>query len=127
MSSEIVPKDKFDLTACAQLAKVSDDMVALHIDALLECLQDLNWPIAGPVAERIQLLDERLVLPIRKILLGTDEFWKYWIVTYFLHHVRREVYEGLRFTLNRMLKHPTAEEILEEVHSVVEELIAQRR
>lgn len=127
MRLDIVPKDKSDLHACERLAEACDEVVVLHIDALLECLQDLNWPIAGPVADRIQKLDERLILPVRKILLGTDEVWKYWIVTYLLFHVREEVFQGLRFTLNRILKYPTAGEVEEEVHSAVIDLLAQRR
>lgn len=125
-SSNIVPENKHDLEACDRLSLASNDEVAIHVDMLLACLQDLNWPIAAPVSDRLAMLDYRLITPVQKILLGNDETWKYWIISYLLHHVDTPVLEGLRFTLNRIASSPTRSEMESEVASVALDLMQTR-
>jgi len=122
----LVPKDKFDDEACANLQAASDEDLLPYIADLLECLQDLNWPIAGPVAERLSLLGNELVEPVLHILNSDDEMWKYWIISHFLYLVSDEVFQALRFKLNSICLHPTASEIAEEVHCVTCELLSAR-
>lgn len=122
-----VPAHKSDLEACARLADLSDEQIAPYVDLLLECLQDLNWPIAFPVAKRLQSLNTELVAPILAILDGDDEVWKYWIVSYFLHQVSADVYQRLTFKLQRMKHQPTQQETEEEVHAEVCTLLQIRR
>ena len=127
IEKSIVPKDKHDLHACKRLSAASDDSVLENIEALLDCLQDLNWPIAGPVAERLMKLDGRLTPHLLKVLSGRDDTLKYWIIMYLLHHVNAEVYVGLRFVLNRIIKNPTAGEQEAEVCEAAAELLTTRR
>ena len=123
----LVPNDKFDDEACHNLAVASDSEIAPHIESLLKCLQDINWPIAVPVSERLSTLGLELVTPITNVLSGKDEIWKYWIVSHLLHNVRDEVYQALYFKLKSMRKYPTAEEREEEVYDAICDLLSSRK
>ncbi|MCH8497040.1 MAG: DUF5071 domain-containing protein [Marinobacter sp.] len=124
--TNLIPTHKCDDAACAALAAASNQEVIPYIGALLQCLQDLNWPIAGPVAERLAVMGIELAEPIKEVLSGNDEIWKYWLVSHLLHMVRPEVYQALLFKLNHMRRNPTAAERTEEVHDAVCCLLAAR-
>ncbi|MFW0981626.1 hypothetical protein CGJ36_23800 [Vibrio parahaemolyticus] len=87
---------------------------------MLEWLQDLNWPVADPVSQRLLQLNLELVLS------SDDDVWKYWIVSSFLHYVDISVYDKLIFKLNKMKISPTKQEIEEEVYDSVCVLIESR-
>jgi len=123
----LVPIDKFDDEACENMKAASDEDLIPHIERLLECLQDLNWPIAPPVSDRLSTLGLELVSPILKILAGDDEVWKYWVVSHLLHDVNDEVFRALRFKLNKIRLQPTKGEVKEEVHDVVCELLIEKK
>ncbi|WP_167855912.1 DUF5071 domain-containing protein [Natronospirillum operosum] len=122
----LVPKDKGDLEACDNLQMASDAELTPYLTELLECLQDINWPIAFPVSVRLSTMGVELVKPTLDILNSDDEVWKYWIVSHFLHQVRPAVLAPLRFKLNAMKSKPTRPEIEEEVFDAVCELLAER-
>lgn len=124
--TRLVPKDKSDYEACQKLSAASDDEVIPHIAGLLECLQDLNWPIAGPVSERLSSLGLELVEPISDIISGNNEVWKYWVVSHLLHTVRRDVYLALLFKLAQIRKNPTQSERDEEVYDEICSLLNSR-
>jgi hypothetical protein len=123
----IVPIDKFDDEACENMMAASNDDLVPHIDGLLECLQDLNWPIAESVSSRLSTLGVALVKPLLNVLNSDDNVWKYCIVSHLLYQVDDEVFRLLRFTLNSIKRHPTKGEIEEEVHDVVCELLFARK
>jgi hypothetical protein len=50
------------------------------IPRLLEWLKDLNWPGASEIAQYLLTLGESTVEPIRGILKGSDDVWKYWVL-----------------------------------------------
>ncbi|HGF5253558.1 DUF5071 domain-containing protein [Vibrio parahaemolyticus] len=83
-------------------------------------MQDLNWPVADPVSQRLLQLNLELVLS------SDDDVWKYWIVSSFLHYVDISVYDKLIFKLNKMKISPTKQEIEEEVYDSVCVLIESR-
>lgn len=93
---------------------------------MLEWLQDLNWPVADPVSQRLLQLNLELVEPLLLILSSDDDVWKYWIVSSFLHYVDISVYDRLIFKLNKMKISPTKQEIEEEVYDAVCVLIESR-
>ncbi|WP_428243513.1 DUF5071 domain-containing protein [Gynuella sp.] len=123
----IVPNSKSDDEACEHLSRATDAEIIPHIYELLEWLQDMNWPVALNVAERLSKLGIELVEPVWTILDGTDEVWKYWIVSHLLHAVNKQVYQSLKFKLYRMKSQPTQGEIKEEVYDAVCELLYTRK
>lgn len=123
----LVPINKFDDEACENLKAASDKELVPHIEGLLECLQDLNWPIAPQVSERLSILGLELVQPIMKVLSCNDEVWKYWIISHLLYQVSDDVFSELRFKLNSIKLHPTKSEVEEEVFDVACELLRSRK
>lgn len=123
----LVPRHNSDDEACMWLATASDAEVIPHIAELLGWLQDLNWPVAPPVAERLARLGPELVAPLLAVLAGQDEGWKYWLVSHLLYRVQDEVYRPLYFRLARMAREPTPAERSAAVHFEVCELLRRRR
>lgn len=109
------PKDKFDIASIRELEQLSDDDLKPLIPELLEWLQDINWPIANPVAKLLLKRGKELVEPIRSILRGSDAIWKKWIISELLVHCESDVRLGLKDEVLRILNNPTDEEIKEEV------------
>ena len=72
------------------LAAIPPDALVPHIPELLTWLQDINWPIARPVAAALSRCGIALVEPVRSILLSDDDIWKTWILG-FLRDVSPDV------------------------------------
>jgi len=125
-NSPIVPKHKSDQEACDHLIIAPDAEVLAHIDPLLACLQDINWPIAAPVSDRLAALGIELAHPIMKILNGSDEIWKYWIISHLLYQIKDDVYQAIYLVLRRINKYPTQAERDEEVWDAVSSLLLAR-
>ena len=120
---KIVPSDKFDFEACNNLLSASDEDVIKNIDELLEWLQDMNWPVAPKIIERLKLIEEPLITPIQNILSGNDDIWKYWIISALLRQTTSNIVTSLKDDLNRIITNPTKNEINEEVNIVARELL----
>lgn len=119
----IVPKDKFDHESVDNLKKCSFEDIKQYIPALLEWLQDANWPVAGPIFNyfkpHINDIDDEIV----KILRTDDEVWKYWILNGLI--VGSEVIPNdvLMKEIARIAEHPTQNEIEEEVHEAALDIV----
>lgn len=122
----IVPAHKSDFEACRNLAVAPAREVQAHLPALLEWLQDANWPVAPLVVECLKGQGLSLVEPVRAVLRGEDEVWKYWVVSRLLSEVDAAVFEALVPELVRLADAPSAGEAREEVHLVTREVLAQR-
>jgi len=115
----VVPANKQDLAACQRLAAASDDEVRANIRELLVWLQDMNWPVAPLVTNRVSRVGLALAAPLREILRGCDEMWKYWIVSSLLPTVDQAVVESMGEDLDRIVTSPTSGELLEELPAAV--------
>ena len=121
----LVPQHKGDDDACANLQQASDDDIQPLLWPLLECLQDINWPIAAPVLERLlRYRGDDLAGPLLQILSGDDEMWKYWLLTNLLPDVQLSVWQALRFKIYAMVRQPTPAELQEEVSEAAAELLS---
>ncbi|MFK8021266.1 MAG: DUF5071 domain-containing protein [Pseudomonadales bacterium] len=120
-----MPADKFDLEACKRLAIASDDDVIKNISELLEWIQDMNWPVASPICDRLSKIGSPVVPHIKKILLGTDETWKYFVISGLVHRSSEETILSLRPILNSIVEQPTGREEAEEVNIVAMEVLAK--
>ena len=121
----IVPAHKTDLAACHNLSMASDEEVIEKMDELLEWVQDINWPVAPRICERLKNIGSPLIEPIRKILVGTDEIWKYWVISNILERASNEVVFSLKAELENIVKNPTESEVAEEVNIVAGEVLAK--
>jgi hypothetical protein len=58
---ELIPKDKGDEKVIEQLKKLSFEDIEPIISDLFQCLQDMNWPIARPIADVLEPFSDKLV------------------------------------------------------------------
>ncbi len=123
----ILPNDKSDLEACANLALADDELIEPHIKELFIWLQDMSWPVAKKISVRLSALGMELVPELRHILNSDNNLWKYSIVSDFLYGVSNEVYDALFFNLKHIQKHPTTGERKAQVNLKVDRLINSRK
>ncbi|KAJ9445453.1 hypothetical protein DIPPA_00794 [Diplonema papillatum] len=125
MARSFIPVHKCDLAACRALQRASDDIVGPNAAALLEWVQDVNWPVAGPVMERLALLrSDYLLEPLRYILRDSgDAVWKYWVLSCLLPKCGAAVQQALFGEAERLALHPSEGDAEEEVHLVATEFI----
>lgn len=60
----------------AGLKKLSFEQLEPIIPDLLEWLQDMNWPVARPVADILEPYTDKITPEIIKILKTDDGMWK---------------------------------------------------
>jgi len=80
---ELLPKDKSDVDTAARLMSYSYEEVKPIIPELLTWIQDMNWPVAGPVASYLKTIAHHITPDIIRILRGNDSTWKYWCLQVF--------------------------------------------
>ena len=120
---ELIPKNKSDIETANRLKNYSYQEINAIVPELLEWIQDLNWPVAEPVAAYLKSISEYLTEDIIKILKGNDETWKYWCVSIFGINATKSVDPELMKEFMRIANNPTEEEISEEVYELAQELI----
>ncbi|PKB42061.1 uncharacterized protein DUF5071 [Cellulophaga sp. RHA19] len=118
-----LPKHKGDTEAVANLKDYSYKQVKPIVPELLTWLQDLNWPIAGPIALYLQSIAEYITDDIIAILRGQDEVWKYWLVLVFGTNATAPIAPKLLAEFKRIATQPTKAEIAEETQDLALEVI----
>ena len=108
----LIPKHKFDQETVEKLEKLSFEQLKPIIPELLEWLQDMNWPIARPVADILEPHIDKIVPEIIKIFKTDDGMWKYWVIIF----VRNTTNPLLLNEIERIAKFPSRDEIEDEVN-----------
>ena len=109
---KLIPKHKFDQKVIEGLKALSFEQLEPIIPDLLEWLQDMNWPIARPIADILEPFADRITPEIIKILKTNDGMWKYWILGF----IRNTKDPLLLVEIERIAKFPTIDEITDEVN-----------
>ena len=110
---ELIPKHKFDEEVIDGLKALSFEQIEPIIPDLLEWLQDINWPIAAPIAVLLKPYVNRITPEIIKILKTNDGLWKLWILVIFGRITTDPL---LLVEIERIAKFPTRDEIEDEVN-----------
>lgn len=110
---QLIPKHKDDQKVIEQLKKLSFDEIRPIVPDLLEWLQDINWPIASPIAEVLRPFIDKIASDIINILKTNDGIWKLWTLTTLLRATKNPI---LLKEVDRIAKFPTRDEIEEEVN-----------
>ena len=76
----LLPRDKYDIGAVDRLAVEEYPAIAPLLPALLEWMQDLNWPVAQALQPFLANIGAPLAADIRLVLKTDDDVWKYWTV-----------------------------------------------
>ncbi|MEK6153122.1 DUF5071 domain-containing protein [Flavobacteriaceae bacterium 3-367] len=120
---KLIPTDKGDVETAKKLKNYSYEELRPIIPLLLEWIQDMNWPVAGPVADYLASISEHLTDNIIGILKGRDDVWKYWCVKVFGIDAIKPIDPKLWKEFNRIATNPSPQEIAEEVHELAVELM----
>jgi hypothetical protein len=78
----LIPRSKHDLDSVQAVIRLGYPAVAPLFPALLEWLQDINWPAATELASFLASIGEPLAPEIRRILRTDDVGWKYEVLQY---------------------------------------------
>ncbi|HLP21481.1 MAG TPA: DUF5071 domain-containing protein [Chitinophagales bacterium] len=120
---ELIPKHKHDTLTAEKLKDYSYAEIKPIIPDLLEWIQDMNWPVARPVAAYLETLTEYISEDILEILKGDDEVWKYWTIMY-LGAVTQD--NEVLNEIKRIAHNPTKAEIIDEVDEEARRILEER-
>ncbi|MBS7562916.1 DUF5071 domain-containing protein [Mucilaginibacter sp. Bleaf8] len=110
---ELIPKHKHDHKSIAKLKELPFEQIRPIVPDLLEWLQDLNWPIAKPLADTLKPFIERFIPELIGILNTNDVMWEYSILISLL---RNTTHPLLLAEIERIAQYPTEDEIENEVN-----------
>jgi hypothetical protein len=118
-----VPASKFDLDAVARARAAGYPEIGPVLPALLEWLQDGNWPVAGALVDVLALVGTPIGPHIVGILRGSDDIWKYWVLTMLAPRLSVDAREAIIDECVRIINSPTDGERLEEVDLAARDIL----
>lgn len=119
-----LPRTTSDTARADALRDLPPRELSPHVAELLVWLQDINWPVARPVAAALSRCGDELVGPVRSVLRSDDDLWKLWLLSELLPRVCRDVQGALREDILRIAKHPTSSEQAEEADIAAQALVS---
>ena len=130
MKSELIPKDKYDISSFEKLMALSDDEIDALIPELLVWIQDMNWAVSEYMV-RVLLRHQRAAEKYLADLLKpgqNDNEWKRNIIRYLLTEWSSEP-EDSRITeeIRRIAAEPTDGEREELADEAANEYLNSRR
>lgn len=120
-------KGKDDINGAMKLKALSKLEIIENADTLLEFLQDINWPVSGPIAEVLSIYTNDLESKIIKILEGCDEEWKYSVTLLLLYNSKVKPSNKLLSLLDKKVKKPSSSEMLNEFSSECQDVLNKWR
>ncbi|WP_434750299.1 DUF5071 domain-containing protein [Paenibacillus amylolyticus] len=116
---KMLPRDKFDIESVKELGMLSNNELKVIIPELLEWIQDGNWPIAKSVEDLLLRFGEELIPHIKNVFKTRDSTWEYFMLTGLISRLPSKYVVMLKEDLERLLKHPTEDELLEEMDEII--------
>lgn len=104
------------------LVRLGYPAVASVLPDILGWMKDLNWPVAQVFQPFLAGVGEPLAPFIRDVLSGTDDIWKFWIVTSIVRE-SPSLAAALLPELQRIADSPSIGEQSEGVSQVARELL----
>lgn len=102
--------DKFDVRKVDELTK---EDIRIHAAELLTWLQDINWPVAMPLAKKLRDYEEYTLPYIAPIFTTDDYIWQRWVLQELV--VPMSDKKALESVLWRLVMNPKEEEKEEEL------------
>ena len=96
---QLVPRHKSDYERAQLLMNLGYPVVKPVAPQILECLQDINWPIAQKLAPWVVGFAEQIGPEISAVLKSDDSAWKFWL----LNRVVAEVAPAKLWVFEEML------------------------
>ena len=123
---ELIPKDKFDIETADKLPNYTYEELKPIIPELLAWIQDMNWPVSGPVSKYLDSISEHLTEEIIEILNGNDPLWQYWTLHVFGLWSTKPLNPKILEVVRRIANEPTAMELQEEVSEIANEVLTEK-
>ncbi len=120
---DLVPKHKHDIETAEKLNQYSIEEIRSIVPALLEWLQDANWPVAYPVKLYLAKHVKHIQDEILEVFKTDDALWKYWVLLLLGKGIDDE---RLIDEIKRIAVAPTNSEKEEEVDQMARELITEK-
>ncbi len=98
-SRDLVPRNKSDFERLQALIAAGPEAVEPILDSLLYWLQDIDWPIALPLADFLVTVGKPLIPHINKILRSNDDMWIYWVLQHVVAKLPPELIASLESQL----------------------------
>ena len=116
-------KNPQDTDMIERLAARPPEEVIPQIPALLECLQDINWPIAGAALPILMRYGVQTAQAVRPLLNAEqhDDVWKYWLVEALFPQLPPDARDMLTPFVRRIADQPAPGERAEEVDRAARE------
>jgi hypothetical protein len=118
----LVPSNKEDVETASRLKDHTFEELKPFIPQLLSWIQNMNWPVAAPVADYLLTVSPSITSEIIEVLKGNNDVWKYSCLHVFGY---QETIDPLLLEeIKRIATYPTAGEIEtgaeEEAHAIIE-------
>ena len=118
-----VPASKYDLDALARASAAGYPENGPVLPALLEWLHDGNWPVAAAVVDVLAGVGTPIGPHILGILRGSDDIWKYWVLTMLAPRLSADARQAIIDECVRIINSPTAGERVEEVDLAARDIL----
>ncbi|KNC68936.1 DUF5071 domain-containing protein [Pseudoalteromonas ardens] len=123
MNLNFVPQNKHDLGACKNLCNLTSGELTSHVEILLPWLQDMNWPVALPISEKLAEANIEIVPFINEVLAGDDEIWKCNVIEHLIMKLKPDVMELALAEVVRIINSPSKSEADEGVNLIAREAV----
>lgn len=118
----LLPADKFETDKAGELTALGFPTIGPILPALLEWMQDINWPVAQTLQPFLATIGLPLLPHVRRILETSDDIWKYWVISCIVGK-SRELTQALVPELQRLASAPTPSEREEELDTLAREIL----
>jgi len=83
----------------------------------------MNWPVAGPVANYLGTIADKITPQIVKVLRGSEPTWKYWCLIIFgrIKPIDPLLLKEIEFLVKHVSKPEIEEGVLEEAQAILKE------
>jgi hypothetical protein len=123
----LIPINKNDEYTLSLLKQAEGPQILAVAAELLEWLADINWPIAGPLADILCPYVNQLKAQLLPVLKGNDCEWKCWCIKLLIVHNEAIDYidEELLAELRRLVTVPTPMEQWDELQEEAQQALAR--
>ena len=123
---DMILKNKHDIDICQKLSNFTDEEIDDNLFRLLEWTQDVNWPVAECISNRIAKLNtNNLINSLETILKGNDSLWKCSILLLLLPKMNHTMLKKLIPTLKLITKNPSIDDIDNDIPEIVNVVLSK--
>jgi hypothetical protein len=118
----LLPKHKHDTDRVQTIVELGLPAVEPMLPALLEWMQDMNWPVARALQPFLASIGGPLAPHVRRVLETDDNVWKGWVLRYVVAS-SPELRTMLRADIERIATCPTLGEQVEKLDMLAKKIV----